>query len=168
MIRVSLTVYDLIQFKFYLVVKGSVGPLFDWSLFLLISDLDDHTGVDVFSHQLSGLSDVDGNLWDKNHQNLYRYIYFCLYPLKWSVVSVCYFYAFSLWLKFLVLFVPMLKYYTKRVLYMLSPGSSEVSPHCPGCEFSAWPCKSLIYCQQIMWYNGSSLTLKWHRTIEVK
>lgn len=78
MIRVSLTVLDLIQFKFYLVVKGSVGPLFDWSLFLLISDLNDHTGVDVFSHQLSGLSDVDGNLWDKNRLNLYRYVYFCL------------------------------------------------------------------------------------------
>lgn len=45
-----------------LIVKGSVGSFFDWSLFLLITDLNHHTGVDVFSHQLPGLCDVNGNL----------------------------------------------------------------------------------------------------------
>lgn len=54
----------IIQCRFHLVVKGSVGPLLNRSLFLLISDLDDHAGVDVFSHQLSGLRDVNGNLRD--------------------------------------------------------------------------------------------------------
>lgn len=49
---------------FYLIEKGSIGPFFDRSLFLLITDLDNNTGVDVFSHQLPGLCDVYGNLWD--------------------------------------------------------------------------------------------------------
>lgn len=55
---------DTRPLQFYLIEKGSIGPLFDWSLFLLIADLNNNTGVDVFSHQLSGLCDVNGNLWD--------------------------------------------------------------------------------------------------------
>lgn len=48
--------------SFYLVVKGSVGRFLHRRLFLLIAHLDHHAGVDVFSHQLSGLCDVNGNL----------------------------------------------------------------------------------------------------------
>lgn len=47
----------------YLIVKGSVGPFFDRSVFLLISKLNNHAGVDVISYQLPGFCDVDGNLW---------------------------------------------------------------------------------------------------------
>lgn len=46
----------------YLVVKGRVGRFLHRRLLLLVSDLDHHAGVDVFSHQLSGLRDVNGNL----------------------------------------------------------------------------------------------------------
>lgn len=46
----------------YLIVKGSVGRFLHRRLFLLISDLDNHAGVNVFTHQLSGLRDVNGNL----------------------------------------------------------------------------------------------------------
>lgn len=53
----------------YLIVKRSVGPLFDWSLFLLISDLNNHAGVDVFPNQLPGFCDVNGNLWNKVKRN---------------------------------------------------------------------------------------------------
>lgn len=48
--------------QFNLIVKRSVGPLFDGSLLLLIPDLDHHAGVDVLPHQLPGFCDVDGNL----------------------------------------------------------------------------------------------------------
>lgn len=49
----------------YLIVKRSVGPLFDGSLLLLIPDLDNHAGVNVLPHQLPGFCDVNGNLWNK-------------------------------------------------------------------------------------------------------
>lgn len=47
---------------FYLVVKRSVGRFLHRRLFLLVSDLDHHAGVDVFSHQLPALRHVNGNL----------------------------------------------------------------------------------------------------------
>lgn len=53
----------------YLIVKRSVGPLFDWTLFLLISNLNNHAGVDVFPNQLPGFCDVNGNLWNKVKRN---------------------------------------------------------------------------------------------------
>lgn len=46
----------------YLIVKRSVGPFFDRSLFLLVSDLNNHAGVDVFPNQLPGFCDVNGDL----------------------------------------------------------------------------------------------------------
>lgn len=78
--------------QFYLVVKGSIGPFFDRSLFLLISDLNNHTGVDVFSHQLSGLGDVNGNLWD-GQKRIYSQLshpLFCIF-----IVILCIFTYYS-------------------------------------------------------------------------
>lgn len=49
----------------YLIIKRSVCPLFNGGLFLLISDLDNHAGVNVFPNQLPGFCDVNGNLWNK-------------------------------------------------------------------------------------------------------
>lgn len=49
----------------YLIVKRSIGPFFNRGLFLLISDLNNHAGVNVFPHQLPGFCDVDGDLWNK-------------------------------------------------------------------------------------------------------
>lgn len=65
----------------YLVVKRSVGSLLDGRLFFLVTDLDHDTGVDVLTHQLPGLGDVDGDLQEQNNkqdataqmnQNLYQ------------------------------------------------------------------------------------------------
>lgn len=78
--------------QIYLVVKGSIGPFFDRSLFLLISDLNNHTGVDVFSHQLSGLGDVNGNLWDGQKWNYSQlsHPFFCIF-----IVILCIFTYYS-------------------------------------------------------------------------
>lgn len=70
--------------SFYLVVKGSVGRFLHRRLFLLIADLDHHAGVDVFSHQLPALRDVNGNLSARAklqliflcYGNLCRFLYF--------------------------------------------------------------------------------------------
>lgn len=47
-----------------LIVERSVGSFFDGRLFLLVTDLNHHTGVDVFPHQLPRLRDVNSNLRD--------------------------------------------------------------------------------------------------------
>lgn len=52
----------------YLVVKRSVGSLLDGRLFFLVTNLDHDTGVDVLTHQLPGLGDVDGDLQEQNNK----------------------------------------------------------------------------------------------------
>lgn len=63
----------------YLIVKRSVGALFNWSLLLLISDLHNHAGVNVFPNQLPGFCDVNGNLWNKVKIN--SQLYFLMKPI---------------------------------------------------------------------------------------
>lgn len=46
----------------HLIVKGSVGSLFDCCLFLFVANLNHDTGVDVLTNQLLGLCDVNCNL----------------------------------------------------------------------------------------------------------
>lgn len=72
--KVSLYVYDTkpsdsdletLNYKVrgsHLVVKGCIGAFFYWCLFLFISNFNHHTGVNVLTHQLSSLCDVDGDL----------------------------------------------------------------------------------------------------------
>lgn len=49
----------------YFIVKWAVGSFLHCALLLLIPDLNDHNWVNVFTHQLAGLSDGYGNLQHK-------------------------------------------------------------------------------------------------------
>lgn len=82
----------------YLIVKRSVGPFFNRSLFLLISDLNNHAGVNVFPNQLPGFCDVNGNLWNKVKISSQLHVFNDI-----NFNNHAYFYLKALWFPFNVL-----------------------------------------------------------------
>lgn len=119
----------------YLIVKRGIGPLFNRSLFLFISDLNNHAGVNVFPNQLSGFCDVNGNLENKVRINSQ------LYPMSLLLYSC----ADTVRTDF-----------KNHVCF--SPESSVVSLQCLECKSSPWTWKSFIICVILKWWPISCTT----------